>query len=163
MVSSKCLNDRELQKLVHSHITLQEQRGFEEHLESCGSCRDRLDKLAGQIAVPETLGTDLHSQASTELSRVMDRLEKMEGPRESKAVASRYLFLSPTSRPEGLGRLGKYEVLHVLGEGGMAVVFAAWDPSLNREVAIKVPSRWLIDTSESCLLYTSDAADEREV
>src|SRR5262249_4462980 len=36
------------------------------------------------------------------------------------------------------GRLGPYEVLGVLGKGGMGVVLRAWDAGLRREVAVKV-------------------------
>ncbi|MCM2317551.1 MAG: protein kinase, partial [Thermoanaerobaculia bacterium] len=35
-------------------------------------------------------------------------------------------------------RLGRYEIRHRIGSGGMGEVYLAWDPELEREIAIKV-------------------------
>jgi len=41
-------------------------------------------------------------------------------------------------RTETLARIGRYAVTHRIGVGGMGVVYAAHDPDLDRDVAIKV-------------------------
>ena len=46
-------------------------------------------------------------------------------------------FLTPTDKPGLLGTLGPYEVLEVIGRGGMGIVLRALDPKLNRVVAVK--------------------------
>ena len=38
----------------------------------------------------------------------------------------------------GINKVGKYELRGRLGEGNMATVFNAWDPELEREVAVKM-------------------------
>jgi serine/threonine protein kinase/tetratricopeptide (TPR) repeat protein len=48
----------------------------------------------------------------------------------------------PDEPPSALGRcIGEYKLLTELGRGAMGIVYRAWQPSLNREVAIKVQPR----------------------
>jgi serine/threonine protein kinase len=47
-------------------------------------------------------------------------------------------FLAPTEKPGCMGTLGPYEVIDVIGRGGMGIVLRALDPKLNRIVAVKV-------------------------
>ena len=47
-------------------------------------------------------------------------------------------FLQPSDKPGCLGTLGPYQVIELVGRGGMGLVLRAHDPKLNRVVAIKV-------------------------
>ena len=47
-------------------------------------------------------------------------------------------LLDPALEAGELGRVDDYRVQAVLGRGGMALVVAAWDPQLQRQVAIKI-------------------------
>jgi len=48
------------------------------------------------------------------------------------------LMTSRMAHYGGINRVGKYELRGKLGEGNMATVFNAWDPDLEREVAVKM-------------------------
>ncbi len=45
-------------------------------------------------------------------------------------------------------RLGKYEIVEVLGKGAMGVVYRAFDPDIHRTVAIKTIRKELVDDHE---------------
>ena len=66
-------------------------------------------------------------------------------------------FLDPSDVPGDLGKLGPYRVLEVLGSGGMGIVLKAFDPALNRPVAIKVLAPQLASAGPSRKRFAREA------
>jgi uncharacterized protein (TIGR03067 family) len=72
-------------------------------------------------------------------------------------------FLTPSTRPDSLGRIGHYEVLQVLGRGGFGIVFRAFDDVLQRVVAIKVMAPQLAATSPARKRFLREARNAAAV
>jgi serine/threonine protein kinase/tetratricopeptide (TPR) repeat protein len=66
-------------------------------------------------------------------------------------------FLIPSDKPGVLGLLGRYEVLQVIGHGGMGIVLRAFDEHLHRTVAIKVMAAHLATDATARKRFSREA------
>ena len=65
--------------------------------------------------------------------------------------------------PDSLGRIGHYEVLQVLGQGGFGIVFRAFDDVLQRVVAVKVLAPQMAATSPARKRFLREARSSAQV
>jgi serine/threonine protein kinase/Leucine-rich repeat (LRR) protein len=72
-------------------------------------------------------------------------------------------FLAPPTRADSIGRIGHYEVLQVLGQGGFGIVFRAFDEVLHRVVAVKVLSPQMAATSPARKRFLREARSSAQV
>jgi serine/threonine protein kinase/TolA-binding protein len=62
------------------------------------------------------------------------------------------------SSPEKLAAIGRYQILAELGSGGMGTVYKGLQPSLNREVAIKILPRGFSSDAELLARFLRESA-----
>jgi hypothetical protein len=128
--------------------------------ESPGDREDRLDavvaaylkELDSGVLPDRRAWLARHPEFYDELSDFFEDREQIESitaPLRDIAAADSALALEgldPPSHPENLGRLGDYELIDWVGQGGMGVVFRGFDAALNRFVAIKLLApQWSAD------------------
>ncbi|MBX3259833.1 MAG: serine/threonine protein kinase, partial [Labilithrix sp.] len=121
-----------------------EPAAVEAHLDLCAPCRMLVAHLAGARAkeratasldAPPATVTSAGAAAPTR-ARPAD-VARRGRPADARGAAG--LRSSPHVAPIAPGdRVARYVVERELGRGGMGVVFAAFDPALQRKVALKV-------------------------
>ncbi len=146
-----CPSESELKGLLATGDSSARCEAVTGHVGECTDCQTRIEALA--------TGGDV------KLSRCVRGLDKMEPPSGSafwKALSGaehaltmtlgpddtgekprrveeiKLDFLRPPKTPGRLGMLGHFEVIRVIGRGGMGVVLHAFDDDLEREVAVKL-------------------------
>lgn len=125
--SEICLDAHEARSLLKGEVAPTRLSELEEHLAVCDSCQELLHRDVG----------DAHWWTETESS--LRDAEAWPLPEDGgESVASMIELLGPTDDPNMLGRVGPYEIVGMLGQGGMGVVFKGFDRSLDRFVAIKM-------------------------
>ncbi|MBX3443233.1 MAG: protein kinase [Planctomyces sp.] len=112
----------------------EEQTAFERHLETCEICRQQLENEAGSGDDWREAGALLGPEGDVPLT-IRDEPSVCE--EFGADVGSVLGLLAPTDDPAMIGRLSGYEIVGVIGRGGMGVVLKGFDPRLNRFVAIK--------------------------
>lgn len=125
-----CLSDHDLFELQHGRLSTSEVELLETHVDSCARCVEVLDSIHLDPQWTRHIHPVLQAKYN-DLSFAGDLSD--DSPQESVLN-----LLSPSDDPAMMGRVGTYEVVGIVGQGGMGVVFKAFDTSLNRFVAIKM-------------------------
>ena len=143
---SKCPAATDLQHLLDGTLSGSQQQECTSHMDSCECCQAKLEELA---------------TAGSNLSAVVKHLDEVTPPSESaywpalnalnsgmqetivprsgsRSRDSTLSFLLPPSDAAYLGRIAQFDVMRVIGRGGMGVVLEAFDSKLQRNVAVKV-------------------------
>src|SRR5262245_6511849 len=105
-----CPEPARLRRLLDATSPGEEHAALMEHLEGCDACRQTLEGLAA---------------GGRSWADVARNLRGGTGPAPTQAEAAgggSLDFLDPPEKPGQLGKLDHYEVLEVIGRGGMAVV-----------------------------------------
>lgn len=137
------------------------------HLEDCEACQQTLERLAAgketwegtakQLAEADANAKQLES--SGYLRDVLDDLKQgIEIDNRAASITPESLtFLAESEEGDSIGKLGSYEVLEIVGAGGMGIVMRAWDPSLRRIVAIKVLASHLANSAAARRRFVREA------
>jgi hypothetical protein len=152
--SSSCPSETLFREFVAGRLVAQESRTVREHIAACPKCRGLFENLETEAMSPGPDEPDRQETVQGEPATIARTPEEgTMGDEETLDLG----FLLPSTNQQSLGRIGEYEVLGVLGEGGMGIVFKGFDESLHRFVAIKVLSPRLASSQKARLRFIREA------
>jgi hypothetical protein len=126
--------------------------------------RQRVESLLKSHAqagdFPGKLGPE---RVAEELAQHAPDNETQAAPSGSDSESQELDFLTPIEKPGVLGRLGHYDILEIVGRGGMGVVLRAFDDTLHRVVAIKVMAQQLATNATARKRFTREAQAQAAV
>ncbi len=124
----ECPEENVVVDFVRGEVDDELRVAIERHLDGCAACLQVVGELARifQLPVDADAGTFGGGETLVETS-----------PMTGTAGKTRKDDVFVAGLHEG-SKLGRYVVLSRVGAGGMGVVFAAYDPELDRKVAIKL-------------------------
>ena len=171
---SPCPTPAELERFLLGCTNEDGWPGMEEHVQACLDCQQRMvslsaeDELVQALRAPQPASREgaiegALGEARAELvnilvphfKRIANVLDETiligsgsthSSPGMAAESRSRSAAVSAAGEPDSPCQLGRYEIRGVLGRGGMGTVLHAFDPLLNRSIAVKVlQTEWLAE------------------
>ncbi|MDB5340941.1 MAG: Serine/threonine protein kinaserelated protein, partial [Planctomycetaceae bacterium] len=142
-----CPPPEELRQLLDGTLSGDRQEACTSHMDSCSGCQAKLESIATDGTNLSSLVQSLHESEPSSQSAYWPALKSLDAavqvtmiPRSAVARPRELSlhFLQPATDAAYLGRLAQFDVMRVLGRGGMGIVLEAFDSRLQRNVALKV-------------------------
>src|SRR5690349_8446913 len=141
-VRCQSVDPSRIRLLLSDDLSEVDKADLERHLETCEACSAIIDRLSADTGwwdeagrfVPADLGPAAEAKPENTTDYWADA--HLSGARTARQGDVWLDFLAPSVDPRSLGRLGPYEVMSVIGQGGMGIVLKAFDTALDRAVAL---------------------------
>jgi serine/threonine protein kinase len=147
-MKSSCPSTDELRQLLAGSLPESQEQASAQHLDHCECCQAKLEELATAGTKLSQLVEHLHESEPVAKSAYWPAIRALgqsaafaptiAPPSSPRPRDSGTNFLGPPTDPAYIGRLAHFDVMRMIGRGGMGIVLEAFDSRLQRNVALKV-------------------------
>ncbi|HEX4611716.1 MAG TPA: serine/threonine-protein kinase [Urbifossiella sp.] len=165
-----CPPTGELDRLIVGRLPDARAKALTHHLDRCPDCQLRMESLAAggdplltttvrQCVAERPPADSAFWPALSAAAAEVSGTALLPPPRATPARSGelKLSFLRPTDTPGRVGKLGQFDVIREVGRGGMGVVLHAYDPCLQRDVAVKVLDPQLADNEVARARFCREA------
>lgn len=153
-----------IEEYLNEQLSAPDQVEFEVHLPQCAWCQQQIESRAAEPELWENAAALLAQSPKHEPGRAIaaeasnpHQDDESNSGFQSRQIQSVLDSLSPTDDPEMLGRIDDYEIIGVVGVGGMGAVLKGYDKSLRRVVAIKIMAPHLAGSGSARTRFQREA------
>lgn len=167
-IEKSCPDRATWQRWLHAESAVStESPDLIRHLDDCEDCQRYVTSLTDQDGFYRRSATALRALdvagalwQSDEDQDCVDVPAREANPALVTLVQS---LLGPTDDEHSLGRLGRFEVLGIVGSGGMGIVLKARSMAVDRIVAIKIPQPQYWQAPETLAVLEREARSAASV
>lgn len=132
----ECPNVRQISRFARGMLASADFMAVSEHVRTCPDCRRILSLLDKSVSSQSRSDSQFaQEQGFHELMQVLCPLEHSPQTSTDSSAESPFLLETDSNLPRSLGQ---YELLELLGEGGMGSVYRGWHRHLKHSVVVKV-------------------------
>ena len=157
----KCPDASWFKRLAQGKVNQEQEQMLSRHLETCSRCQQVIERISDISRLVSNSTPTNQETINIDKDRLGRRLDEIKSrdPNIASDIHSGFMDIMPwmEKMEQGIGKIHEFQVLKLIGRGGMGVVFECYDTKLQRNVALKLMSPQLLIDGDASTRFLREA------